>query len=146
MVAATPPDLIIGVCEEALLATTEFPTPGKILFGVGALESLGQETRRLGRQALLVTGRRAMAEAGITERCLALLSAAGADAALFDLVESEPDVTTVDSCRKSVREHQAEVVIGQGGGTASRTFRLMRQQAAPKSLSSPDRTLLITTL
>jgi len=97
---------------------SEFRTPGKILFGVGALESLGQEARRLGRRAVLVTGRRAMVEAGITPRCLAILAAAGVETALFDQVEPEPDVTTVDRCREVVRKHAAEVVIGLGGGSA----------------------------
>jgi alcohol dehydrogenase class IV len=100
------------------LPTCEFRTPGKFIFGVGALASLGDEARRLAARALLVTGRRAMAEAGITRRCMAILAAAGVDARLFDQVEPEPDVTTVDRCRQAVREHRAEVVIGLGGGSA----------------------------
>jgi alcohol dehydrogenase class IV len=100
------------------LAISAFRTPGKILFGVGTLEALGKETRALGRQALLVTGRRAMAQAGTTGRCLAILAAAGVEAAAFDQVEPEPDVTTVDRCREAVRRHAADVVIGLGGGSA----------------------------
>lgn len=100
------------------MPTCEFRTPGKFLFGVGALASLGEEARRLGTRALLVTGRRAMAEAGVTQRCLAALAAAGADAQLFDQVEPEPDVATVDRCRRAAREHRAEVIIGLGGGSA----------------------------
>jgi alcohol dehydrogenase class IV len=100
------------------LPTCEFRTPGKFLFGVGALSALGEETRRLGKRALLVTGRRAMAEAGVTPRCLSILAAAGVKAQLFDEVEPEPDVTTVDRCRRAVREHGAEVLIGLGGGSA----------------------------
>ena len=97
---------------------SEFRTPGKILFGVGALESLGKETRTLGRRAILVTGRRAMAQAGTTGRCLAILAAAGIETAVFDRVEPEPDVTTVDRCRETLRRHAADVVIGLGGGSA----------------------------
>ena len=97
---------------------SEFRTPGKILFGVGALESLGTETRALGPRAILATGRRAMAEAGTTARCLAILAAAGVETALFDQVEAEPDVTTVDRCREAVRRHSADAVIGLGGGSA----------------------------
>jgi alcohol dehydrogenase class IV len=121
------------------LATCEFRAPGKILFGVGALESLGHETRRIGPRALLVTGRRAMAEAGITERCLALLAAAGVEGALFDLVEPEPDVATVDSCRKSVREHGAGVVIGLGGGSA---MDVAKVAAGLANEEDPTRTFL----
>jgi len=100
------------------LATAVFRIPQRFLFGAGTLESLGEEVRRFGGRALLVTGRRAMAEAGITERCLSCLAEAGVEAALFDEVEPEPDVTSVDRCRDAVREHRAEVVVGLGGGSA----------------------------
>lgn len=100
------------------MAVSEFRTPARFLLGVGALDVLGHEARRLGPRALLVTGRRAMAEAGLTDRCLALLRAAGVEAALFDAVEPEPDVTTVDRCRDALRRHGADLVVGLGGGSA----------------------------
>jgi alcohol dehydrogenase class IV len=100
------------------LSIADFRTPGKFLFGAGALGALGHEARRLGRRAVLVTGRRAMAQAGTTARCQAILAAAGVETALFDQVEPEPDVTTVDACRAGIRSHRAEVVIGLGGGSA----------------------------
>lgn len=96
---------------------SEFRTPGKFLFGVGVLDALGTEARRLGARALLVTGRRAAAAAGLTARCTALLAAAGVETAVFDEVEPEPDITTVDRCRDALRRHGAEVVIGLGGGS-----------------------------
>ena len=100
------------------MALSEFRTPGKFVFGIGAVASLGEEARRLGGRAVLVTGRRAMAEAGVTRRCLASLTAAGVETVLFDDVEPEPDVTTVDRCRAVVRGQKADVVIGLGGGSA----------------------------
>lgn len=100
------------------MTTVTFRGPGKVLFGAGAIESLGQEARRLGGRAVLVTGRRAMAKAGVTDRCLAHLAAAGVEAALFDGVEPEPDVATVDRLREVVRKHRADLLIGLGGGSA----------------------------
>jgi alcohol dehydrogenase class IV len=97
---------------------SEFRAPEKILFGVGALASLGDEARRFGRRAILVTGKRAMAESGTTDRCRRILRDAGVDVAVFDEVEPEPDVTTVDRCREILRTGRAEVVIGLGGGSA----------------------------
>jgi len=100
------------------LAISTFGAPGRFLFGVGALEMLGDEARRFGRRAVLVTGRKAMAQAGVTGRALESLAEAGVEPALFDEVEPEPDVTTVDRLRQVVREHEAGVVIGLGGGSA----------------------------
>jgi alcohol dehydrogenase class IV len=100
------------------VAIHEFRAPGKFLFGAGALASIGKEAARLGRRVVLVTGRRAMAEAGTTRRCLDLLAAAGVEGGLFDEVEPEPDVRTVDVCRLAIHQHRADVVIGLGGGSA----------------------------
>ena len=100
------------------MATSTFRTPGKFVFGAGALAALGEEARRFGDRAVLVTGRKAVAEAGVTVRALAILQAAGVCADLFDEVEPEPDVTTVDRCRAAVHRHKAHVVIGLGGGSA----------------------------
>lgn len=100
------------------MAASTFRTPGKILFGAGALEALGREAHRFGDRVLLVTGRQAVADAGVTGRALASLGAAGLKAAVFNRVEPEPDVSTVDHCRQAVRAQRAVVVIGLGGGSA----------------------------
>ncbi len=95
-----------------------FTSPDRLRFGCGALDALGTEAARLGRRPLLVTGRRAMAEAGITDRCLAVLAEGGLAAALYDEVEPEPHVATVDRCRAAIASHGADLVIGLGGGSA----------------------------
>ena len=100
------------------MPTSTFRAPDVFLFGAGALDELGEQTSRLGGRAVLVTGRRAMAEAGITERALSSLKAAGVRATVFDEVEPEPDVTTVDRLREVLDRADAEVAIGLGGGSA----------------------------
>jgi len=100
------------------LGISTFRAPGRFVFGVGAVETLGDHARRFGERAVLVTGRKAMADAGVTGRALDVLKKAGIEAALFDEVEPEPDVTTVDRLRQVVREHAPDVLIGLGGGSA----------------------------
>ena len=110
-----------------------FIAPQRIVFGAGAIESLGDEAARLGRatlrssdaatlrstsRALLVTGRKAAAKAGITSRCVGILRRAGLEADVFAEVEPEPDVRTVDRCRAEIRRLRADLVIGVGGGSA----------------------------
>jgi hypothetical protein len=93
------------------LTAALFRAPEKFLFGIGAIESLGEEALRFGRRALLVTGRRAMAEAGITDRCLAILRKAGIEADLFDEVEPEPDVAAVPRVRLHQRLDQNQALV-----------------------------------
>jgi len=98
--------------------TSTFRAPDVFRFGAGALALLGEETSRLGGRAVLVTGRSGLAEAGITDRALSSLKAAGVRTTLFDEVEPEPDVTTVDRLREVLARADAEVAIGLGGGSA----------------------------
>lgn len=95
-----------------------FRTAGAIVTGVGALACVGERTAALGRRALVVTGRRAMSAAGFTERVVRSLDDAGVAAAVFEEVEHDPDVTTVDAGRARCREAGCDVVIGLGGGSA----------------------------
>ena len=94
-----------------------FTTVPRIHFGWGVAAELGPLVAEWGRRALLVTGRQALRQAGITERLVAGVRAAGAAAVLFEEVEPEPDVTTCDRGRQLCREEAAEVVVGVGGGS-----------------------------
>ena len=95
-----------------------FRTAATIHFGWGAVEGLGPVVAQWGRRALLVTGRRALRQAGITDRVVALLEAAEVDVVPFAEVEPEPEVGTCDRGRRLCREESIEVVVGVGGGSA----------------------------
>ena len=95
-----------------------FRTAGEIVTGVGALACVGERAATLGRRALVVTGRQAMRAAGFTGRVLLSLEEAGVVAAVFEEVEHDPDVATVDAGRARCREAGCDVVIGLGGGSA----------------------------
>ena len=92
--------------------------PPKFIVGAGSIDSLGLEVSRLGKRALLVTGRSALRKTGITGRIVDNLAAAGIDVVLFDQVESEPSLETVDRARRVIVDERTDVVIGAGGGSA----------------------------
>ncbi|MBN2583667.1 MAG: iron-containing alcohol dehydrogenase [Planctomycetes bacterium] len=98
--------------------SSTFRVPQRIAFGWGALADLGKLAASLGGRVLLVTGRRAMKAAGITDRAMDALRDAGAEVRLFDEVEREPEVATVDRGREAARKFAAECVVGLGGGSA----------------------------
>ena len=97
-------------------ATLRFPAACHV--GPGAVEALGEEARRLGSRALLVTGRRALRAAGTTDRLVALLRGAGVEAVPFEDVPPEPDVACVDAARRAAREAGCDLVVEAGGGSA----------------------------
>lgn len=92
-------------------------TPPKVLFGCGCFGDIGAEAASLGRRALVVTGRSAMRRAGITDRCVEALAAAGCGASVFEDVEHDPSLNTVERGREAARRTEADVVIGIGGGS-----------------------------
>lgn len=94
----------------------EFATTPLVEFGAGALERLGAHAARHGRRAWLVTGGGALERAGIVERALAGLAAAGVSVAR-QKVAAEPDTAVVDRGAREAREAGCELVIGLGGGS-----------------------------
>jgi len=95
-----------------------FYLPPRIIVKRGGFERLGEEAARLGRKALLVTGRNFARRTGLLRRAVDLLSKAGVEAVVFDRVEPEPSVETVEDGRALARREGCDLVIGLGGGSA----------------------------
>lgn len=92
--------------------------PGRSHVGQGAVEELGPEVADLGSRAMLVTGRSALAEAGITDRLIGIMEDAGLEVELFDRVPPEPEVEVVDELRDAIDESDCDTVVEAGGGSA----------------------------
>ena len=92
--------------------------PERIIFGCNALEQLSEEAARFGRKVLLVSGHRAMRKSGILDRVVNQLDSGKMEVTLFDEVEHDPSLGTVDKGIKLAREKECEIVVGLGGGSA----------------------------
>ncbi len=95
----------------------DFLVPARVLFGPGSVYRLGEEVRRWGSKALLVTGRKALRESGALERIEVSLHTAGVEWVHWDRVDPEPDLQTVEEARAVAREVSPAVVVGAGGGS-----------------------------
>jgi alcohol dehydrogenase class IV len=91
----------------------EFATATRIVFGPGTLREAGGLARALGARALVVTGRNPHRAAGL----LSTLESAGVGAAVFS-IPGEPRTDDVTNGVQRAREHQCDLVIGFGGGSA----------------------------
>jgi len=92
--------------------------PRSIVFGRGALAELPRLVRELeARRVCLVTDP-GVRRAGWADRVLSLLEGEGLEAVVFDRVEAEPDIRSVDDCAGLTREGGGWVFIGLGGGSA----------------------------
>ncbi|MCC6175791.1 MAG: iron-containing alcohol dehydrogenase [Chloroflexi bacterium] len=102
-----------------------FVSPTRVLFGVGAVDTIGAEIRALdGRRVLLVT-EPGVAAAGLAARVERPIRDAGFEVTTFDRVVPNPDVEGVDSGAALARQIRADVLVGVGGGSALDTAKLI---------------------
>ena len=86
----------------------------QIVFGPDSLEALDELN---GSQALIVTDAN-LVQLGIVEQVQAHLQKAGLSVSLFDQVEPDPSVQTVQRGAQVALEHQPDWIVGLGGGSS----------------------------
>jgi len=91
----------------------EFATATRIMFGAGVSKDVGTLARSFGSRPLLVTGR----PSAQTAQIQALLDAQGLDHITLR-VEHEPTIELVQHGIILARQHDCDLVIGLGGGSA----------------------------
>jgi len=95
-----------------------FWSPNSILSGVNAIKEVGVEARRLkGKKVLIVTDK-GVSKAGLVEKVKELLKKEKLEVEIFNKVEPEPHIATVDLCTKIIKENKYDLVIGLGGGSS----------------------------
>ena len=95
----------------------EFQLTTSIQFGRGTLRKLGPLAAALGRRAVVVGYRNREGMEQSYGRAEEVLAKAGLAVATFYQVEPEPETGLVDACAVAVRQSDAELVIGLGGGS-----------------------------
>ncbi|MCX8037398.1 MAG: iron-containing alcohol dehydrogenase [Candidatus Sumerlaeia bacterium] len=93
-------------------------TSGKITFGAGAAESVGNEAAALGRKAFIVADRHFRERGGAAEMVQNSCAKAGVEPIMFDSPPAgEPDLDTVERARHALGSARCDVAIALGGGS-----------------------------
>lgn len=95
-----------------------YSLPVNLIFGRGRTAEVGKVTLGFGKKALLVTGCNSAKATGLTQRIAGLLDKAGVKCELFDEVEPNPLISTVERGAARIRSADCDVVVGVGGGSA----------------------------
>ena len=95
----------------------------RVVFGDGEVKRTGIFARNLGAKRPMVVTDRGIADAGHLDHVLESLSAAGVEWSAFMGVEENPTTDTVDACVAAARQHQADLLIGLGGGSSMDTAK-----------------------
>ncbi len=109
--------LCSGLRVPGEILSMEHAPCGRVVFGCGVLDRLGEIAREFGQRPLVVTdpGIRA---AGIVERAQRAMEQAGLTVRIFDEVHENPTTEDVARCVVAAREHGTDLLVGLGGGSS----------------------------
>lgn len=99
-----------------------FSVPRKIVYGEGALKTLGELQ---GRRAAVVTGGSSMKKHGFLAETQGILEKAGMKSILIDGVEPNPSVETVIRGAEAMSRFEPDWIVAIGGGSAIDAAKVM---------------------
>jgi alcohol dehydrogenase len=91
--------------------------PSNLLFGVGAVEKVGEKAKELGKSKALIITDKGIVGAGLLERVLTPLEQVGVKAHIFDQIEPNPRDHTVVKAFEFGKKKDCDLIIGLGGGS-----------------------------
>jgi alcohol dehydrogenase class IV len=89
-----------------------------LLVGAGVLSKLGEETAKIGKAALIVTGKSSMKRLGFLDKAVESLEKAGVSATVFSGAEPNPTLQNVKDGASLCIENKCDVVVALGGGSS----------------------------
>lgn len=90
----------------------------KILFGAGEVDKAGEEAIKIGKKAIIVTGKNSTKKSGVLDRVVAFLKKAGVDSVVYNGVTPNPKAKEVEEASALANKEKCDMVIGLGGGSA----------------------------
>lgn len=95
----------------------------RLIYGSGAINQIGERARELGGRRVLVVTDPGIVAAGHIAPAVAYLQQAGIEVSVFDGVRENPTTAHVAECVAAARAHQADLIIGLGGGSSMDTAK-----------------------
>ena len=92
--------------------------PGRVLFGAGVIDLVGDLVQELGGGRVLVVTDPGVAAAGHVHRATVSLRRAALEVGVFSGVEENPGERHVAAAAAAARAHRATFLVGLGGGSA----------------------------
>ena len=103
--------------------TYEITLPGKVRFGVGALDIIGDEANRLRAKRALIVTDPGVYKAGLIDPVKAKLSRAKVSVDVFSEAEPEPTLLKLDAAAEELSQSSYDLLVGVGGGSSIDTAK-----------------------
>lgn len=100
-----------------------FSAPNPILFGRGAVEETGSRLKGFGCSKVLVVYDKGIKAAGIVDRIISIIQAAGIKTVCYDGVQADPPDWSVDEAGLLGIKEEVDGVVGIGGGSSLDTAK-----------------------
>ncbi|HGE7612914.1 alcohol dehydrogenase [Bacillus thuringiensis] len=95
---------------------SEFRMPKSVLYGRNSLEKLGEQSKKLGKRAFIVTDI-IMEKLGYVEKCIKQLNKKSITVSTYNKVDAEPTNIHVLEALSLCKEEKCDFIIGIGGGS-----------------------------
>jgi alcohol dehydrogenase class IV len=109
--------------EAAMLPAKAFHIPPVLIFGSGASERVGEESRKLGVEKGLIITDEVLINLGILDSIKQALSQAKVQFAIYSGVFTEPTVEFVQEGLKTYKQNGCDFLLAVGGGSAIDTAK-----------------------
>jgi alcohol dehydrogenase len=108
---------------EKTAAQFDFQPRTRLVYGVNAVERVGEIVREFGAKKVLLVTDPGIAAAGHEQHVLKSLAADGVSAVVFDKVRENPTTRCVDDCLAVAKASGIQAIIGLGGGSSMDTAK-----------------------
>lgn len=95
----------------------QFHLPTEVHFGPGKAKDLGSTVRSIGRNRAFLVTDKGVVQAGLLETVVTSLKKEEIEVFIFDEVEPDPSVETIDKGAQIFLEQNCDVIIAIGGGS-----------------------------
>jgi len=109
--------------------------PTEIVYGASRVEELGDIALKYGNRCLLVTTPAIPALEEMYKRIKSILSDAGVEVAHFDQVQPNPTTENISAGAALAKKHQADVIVGLGGGSSMDSAKAIAVEATHEGTS-----------
>lgn len=97
--------------------------PGKIRFGVGSLDTIGDEAIKIGAKRTLIVTDPGVYKAGLVDPVKEQLSGAKLSVNVFSEAEPEPTFSGLNAAAEEFRKDSYDLLVGIGGGSSMDTAK-----------------------
>lgn len=99
------------------LQTFELQMPSRVIFGIGTVARVGSEAKGMNAQNILIVTDLGVSKAGLAEKVKKFLLKEGLKVEVWDEVETEPSLNSVEKLLEHVKQCSFDLLIGVGGGS-----------------------------